>query len=339
MGRRPTNPNAVPHLRRRLRAGKTWYYYDFGGKPRREQPLGCDYGLAIKKWAEIEREGVEKPRAVITFRYVADRYRAEVVLTKAKRTQKDNSAELTKLLAFFNDPPGPLEAIEPQHVRQYLRWRNTAPVRAAREKALLSHIWNWARNQGYTSLPNPCAGVRSEKSRGRDVYIEDTEFVAIWEHATQPLRDAMDLAYLTGQRPSDVLAFDESDIRDGELHIRQGKTDVKIRMCVSDELAAVLERIKIRKQNYSGCSTALVVNKHGRRVSLAILQRHWVDARKAAGFSAALQFRDLRAKAGTDKTDSSGDLRQAQQQLGHSSVVMTEHYVRTRRGSKVTPTR
>ncbi|MDH7548870.1 hypothetical protein QAD16_05925 [Stenotrophomonas geniculata] len=51
------------------------------------------------------------------------------------------------------------------------------------------------------------------------------------------------------------------------------------------------------------------------------------------------QFRDLRAKAGTDKADSATDIREAQAQLGHSSVTTTEIYVRKKRGSKATPTR
>jgi len=53
----------------------------------------------------------------------------------------------------------------------------------------------------------------------------------------------------------------------------------------------------------------------------------------------AFQLRDLRAKAATDKADSAGDIREAQNQLGHTSVVMTEQYTRNRRGAKVTPTR
>jgi hypothetical protein len=70
----------------------------------------------------------------------------EVVPTKAHATQKDNARELKNLLLFFNDPPAPLEAIEPVHVSQYLQHRGkTAPVRANREKALLSAIWNFAR--------------------------------------------------------------------------------------------------------------------------------------------------------------------------------------------------
>lgn len=45
-----------------------------------------------------------------------------------------------------------------------------------------------------------------------------------------------------------------------------------------------------------------------------------------------------RAKAATDKTDAS-DIRQAQKQLGHSTVTTTEGYVRERLGDKVKPTR
>lgn len=52
----------------------------------------------------------------------------------------------------------------------------------------------------------------------------------------------------------------------------------------------------------------------------------------------AFQFRDLRAKAGTDKAESGG-MREAQMQLGHENMSMTEHYIRQRRGQKVTPTR
>ena len=48
---------------------------------------------------------------------------------------------------------------------------------------------------------------------------------------------------------------------------------------------------------------------------------------------------DLRAKAGTDKAESSGDILQARDQLGHRTVVMTEQYIRNRKGNKVSPTK
>ncbi|KQQ55857.1 hypothetical protein ASF84_11055 [Pseudomonas sp. Leaf127] len=72
----------------------------------------------------------------------------------------------------------------------------------------------------------------------------------------------------------------------------------------------------------------------------AVLRSRFVNAREAAGIEkSAFQFRDLRAKAGTDKAESSGDIVQARDQLGHTTVVMTEKYVRDRKGKKVTPTR
>jgi len=40
---------------------------------------------------------------------------------------------------------------------------------------------------------------------------------------------------------------------------------------------------------------------------------------------AVIQLRDLRAKTGTNKTDSAGDIRNAQQQLGALTVAMSEH--------------
>ena len=50
------------------------------------------------------------------------------------------------------------------------------------------------------------------------------------------------------------------------------------------------------------------------------------------------QFRDLRAKAGTDKEESQG-MEAAQAQLGHSTPAMTAHYVRHRKGKLVDPTK
>lgn len=342
MGRKPKHPGAIPHLRaRRKPSGVVHYYYDHGSKPRKETPLGSDYGLAIKRWAELEGDRTApEVRKVITFRFVADQYRKMIVPTKAPRTQRDNMKELGKLLEFFDDPPGPLESIEPVHVRQFMTWRK-APVRAKREKALLSHIWNFARDQGYTALANPCAGIKGKAERGRrDVYIHDDAFEAVWQCATPGLRDAMDLAYLTGQRPSDVVKLDETKIREGRIELRADKTGIPQRMAVQGDLATLIERIKARKRAAAVYTTRLVVDEDCVPMTLGRIEDHFVRARLAAKVApASFQFRDLRAKAGTDKTDSSGDIRQAQAQLGHANVTMTEHYVRRRRGAKTTPTR
>ncbi len=344
MGRKPSKPGAIPRFRaRRQKSGRMAYYYDHGivdGK-RREEPLGSDYGLAIKRWAKIEHEAAPPAAAVVTFRWVGERYMVEVVPTKATRTQADNRREFAKLLEFFDDPPGPFEAIEPVHVDKYLEWRTSKGsgfVRANREKALLSHIWNFARRKGYTALPNPCAGIKGFKEEGRDVYMEEVEYQRVWAAADVCLRDAMDLAYLTGQRPADVLRMTDMDVRDGVLYVRQGKGKTKLRMTIAGELADVIERIRARKRGHAVHNTRLVVNEGGRPIGVNAMSRRWAKACEAAGIE-GIQFRDLRAKAATDKEESTGNIREAQQQLGHASVVMTEHYVRQRRGQKVTPTR
>lgn len=341
MGRKPTKPGAIPRFRVRQRVKVAYYFYDHGGKPRRETSLGTDYGLAIKRWAELEHETNLPQAAVLTFAMVADRYMAEVAVRKASRTLSDNQKEIAKLKEFFNDPPAPLEGIQPVDVRQYMTWRTkagTAYVRANREKALLSHIWNFARDKGYTALPNPCAGIKGFKETGRDAYVEDDQFAAICHAADACLRNAMDLAYLTGQRPSDVLSLSEMDLRDGVLNVQQAKTRAKLRISVAGELEELLRRIRAGKSAYKVHSTRLIVNENGRTIGVNAISRKGAKACQLAGV-VGLQFRDLRAKAATDKADTSGDVRAAQKQMGHSSAVMTEHYTRNRRGAKVTPTR
>lgn len=72
------------------------------------------------KYAELERDrsASDLVKAVITFEYVPTRYKIDIIPKKATGTQRNNLMEMAKLLEFFNDPPGPLDAIQPQHVRQ-----------------------------------------------------------------------------------------------------------------------------------------------------------------------------------------------------------------------------
>lgn len=350
----------MKRLRARRRGTTTYYFYDAGGKPRREIPLGTNYVEAVRKWAELEGDRTTAPEEV-TFAHVVERYIREALPSKAPRTQRDNIIESRNLLRFFNDPPAPLDAIEPLHVRQYMKWRTdggkTATVRANREKALLSHIWNFARNEGLTKLPNPCAGVHRFTESGRDIYVEDDALDAVRAASSVPLRDALDLAYLTGQRPADTLLMAETDLRDGMLHVGQGKTGKRLRLSLREKdgtlngLGRLIEEIVERKKTLKVRSLALVCNEKGQRLTYSALDGRFERAREKAALRAekagndalassirVFQFRDLRAKAGTDKTDSHS-LDAARRQLGHSNVKMTEHYVRARKGDIVGPTK
>lgn len=94
------------------------------------------------------------------------------MLKDLQRRHLDNEKEFLWLDKFFGDPPAPLDYIEPVHIRPYMEWRaketvkaekaknvarkaakraevevpvNMGHVRANREKALFSHMWNYAR--------------------------------------------------------------------------------------------------------------------------------------------------------------------------------------------------
>lgn len=359
MGRTPYKHRNLPEgvRSRKQKSGKTYFYLDVGGKPRKEIPLGCDFAAAIRKWAELRSPLATPDRK--TFRYLAQEYSAQVIPNKAPRTQKDNLTELANLQKFFGNPDIPLDDLEPLHVQQYLEWRGkNAKVRANRERALLSHMWNFARQKGFTSGENPCRGVKGFTETGREIYVEDDVFSAVYSAANASVRDAMDVAYLTGLRPSDLVGMTQADIRNSVLHVDQrkiksrGKGTSKLRISLTDKngdsnaLDLILQRIEERKATLKRQTTAILVNVYGQAITYSALDNAFDRAREKAIKSnpsladeiKEFQFRDLRAKAATDKTDNES-LHAASKMLGHATVKMTENYVRNRRGSKVTPTK
>lgn len=326
--KRAYNPELPDLPGLRLKCGT--YYYDTGAKPRKWINLGRDRHEAVRRWAELD--GAETPASSRTFRALWEKYLREVVPTKAKATQDGNKREAESLLVVFEEMD--VADIKPVHVRQFLNARGVkAKVRATREKALLSHVLNKGREWGWLETANPCAGVKGWGSE-RDRYVTDEEFAKIHAAACEPLRDALDFALLTAQRPADCLKARRTDIRDGALTVQQGKTGKRLRIEVVGELDALLKRCAARAATAKIASLHLLTDERGRPLTYRSLNRRWVEARARAKV-ANVQFRDLRAKAATDMQD----LALAQRLLGHQSRTMTEHYTKDRQGDKVRPLR
>jgi len=322
--RRQSNFDDPPRFHRK---GNVWYHVS-GTLPRVWTRLSDDRAEALRLWAQ--REGVREDDSTRLFSVVARRYVREVLPTKSYRTRRDNDAELANLLRVFGHMP--IDVIAPMHIREYLDIRGqAAKVRANREKALFSHIFNKAREWGYTAAQNPCQGVKGFKETGRDRYVTDDEFERVKAHAHHTVADAMDVALLTGQRPADVLKIKRSDIRDGALWIVQNKTGARLGIEITGELAAVIERISQRPRKITGMY--LIQDDDGQPLSQFTLRSRFDKARTLAGVN--FQFRDIRAKAATD----TGDLAHSQKLLAHKNRDMTEHYVRARIGARVKPLR
>ena len=356
-------PPRLQPVTRTLKSGKVWtsYYYNGRGPDgkRRMIPLGKDLDAAKRKWAELECKPV--PAEAGTMRVVFDRYEREVVPTKAPRTQINNRLELKPLRAIFD--AAPIDAITPQHIAQYRdnRWTKArtlkdgteiparrATVAANRELALLSDAWNKAREWGYTSKTNPCAGVKKHKETPRDFYADSAVWDAVRTAGGDDLRDAMDLAYLTAQRVADVLRMTQRDIEDDALGVRQGKTSKRLGIMLTDpetgvrtELGLLLDRITARPVR----SLWLLATPTGRRMTSGMLRLRFVAARttaeqeerrgdtELAGKIRRFQFRDARPKAASEMK-----LEDAQRLLGHSKEQMTKAVYR-RVGEKVRPTK
>lgn len=79
----------------------------------------------------------------------------------------------------------------------------------------------------------------------------------MYAKACPELQDAMDLAYIIGQRPADVLKMRLADISDGALEVRQNKTSKKLRILLDDpeggrtDLGQLVDRIKARGRKVS----------------------------------------------------------------------------------------
>ena len=342
MGRPTTlNDNLPQYMRKRVRKYGTYYFLDTGAKPRTEIPLGKDYVAALRKYSEIMARST--PEGAHTFGDAINRYRIQELPTKAANTIRVMTTDLRYLEAYFGDAP--MDEIRPMHIRTFLDKHRDKPTTANRCKRVFSAVWNVARGWGYTDLPSPSVGIMGYSLGKRHVYITDEVYDAVRHAATEELRNAMDLAYLTGQRPSDALRMTEDDIVGDHLIVDQGKTHKKLRIVITGELAALLERIAARKSQCQVEHSFLLMNRRNTPLTPGVLRGLFKNAKAKAclenpSLESAIRdfwFYDLRAKAADDVGDERG-AQDATDLLGHDSQRTTSRHYR-RRGTIVRPTR
>jgi integrase len=162
-------------------------------------------------------------------------------------------------------------------------------------------------------------GTRKHQETGRNVYVGDIPYKVVRDQADLPFAKPWTWRASWGQRPADVLKLDERDVRDGVLSIKQNKTSTRLRIQIVGDLAALLDRLTARKSGHNPRSTGLIVDERGQPLGRDALRFRYDRARESAGISKEeFQFRDLRAKAGTDE-EAATDLSVAQALLSHGS--------------------
>lgn len=312
MGRRRSNNL---HLPQRMYLSHGAYFYVT--RENKWIPLGRDLDKAKLKWCELD--GGE-PQTGMTA--LIHRYMIEVAPLKAPRTYADNKTESLKLLAVFGKMNP--QDIKPHHVAKYLDLRGKdAPVRANREKALLSHVFTMGMRWGVVDS-NPCRGVHRNKEGSRDRYISDEEFKQVWNKANLTIRCLMDIGYLTAQRIGDILDIGMRDITKDGILFDQNKTGKKILIGMNDDLQSVIDRCRRIHPTVKGLT--LFHNRVGKQYTYDGFDSMWQRAKKKTEVK-DFHFHDIRAKALTDAKRSGLD---AQMLAGHATEAMTAHYVKRR---------
>ena len=339
LGRPKTSNRDLPPrmLRRvRYRAGKELVYFYYAttsesGK-RTEILLGKDLHQAKLKWAQLEQ--ADRPKLPGSFVSTLERYyKHEDFTNQMPRTQRDYQRYAGNLLKKFAEMD--IDDIRPHHVREYLDDRGQqSKTGANREVTLLSIVYNFALAYQLATHDNPVAGIRKYKEKPLEKETGDDVWLAVYEAAVPELKDAMDIAYLTGARPADVLGFKSSDVRDGKLYMQAQKTGKRSELMVTEALQGVLDRIAAKHgpmgpQDADNVYPLVCVVKPRGRLALTdqMLKGRMDDARKAAAAAhpdiaqrvLSFQFRFNRAKAARD-TDSA----HATRLLQHNNERFTE---------------
>lgn len=322
MGRRRTRDFDLPPLMIRRRGR---YYYG-----RQQIALGHDFRAALRKYAELHT-GHAQPG---TFADATDLFRKspQGLCARAANTQVQYSRQLDILVGAFGTMH--LDRIHPRDVYDFVRAASVpqddsnrgGAIAATRMKALLSLVFNFARESGLTNAPNPCIGIKGKKSE-REVYVEDAELAAVLAHCDRPTATFLELCYRTGADASVVLKLTLRDVQDGTLRVRRTKTGARVAIAIEGPLKAILDGLRDRPV----ASVYLVADDRGQPFTLQTIRaRFWIARRKAG---VTWQIRDLRAKAATDAED----IGAARSLLGHARETTTALYRRKRAGEKARP--
>lgn len=193
--------------------------------------------------------------------------------------------------------------------------------------SVLRQVFDYALEEGIVES-NPCVGIKSVPPNKRQRLMTFDEFFAIREKAGPILQIVMDLCYLTGQRISDVLKMQRSDLNETGIFVAQQKGRGRIRMLIAwnhDLRAATEAALALHGKVPS--LYLLPGYRPGRPPSYNTIWAQYKKAREAAGVPDVV-IHDMRAQSGTEAEEQGID---PQKLLGHTNPEMTKRYLRAKK--------
>ena len=347
-----------------IKAGRYWHVRA-EGKRRIWTPLSrVSEGLPAMylQLAQLEREKVADDRMAAL---IAD-WQTDVMPRHSAKTQKDDIARCTVIAdAFAEFRAGQVRTPD---VSTFLAtWRDKPRTHNA-YRALVRELMRYAIERGYRN-DQPVDHIRTMATPPRHRYITDSELrrvkvAAIRGDDGRTTRSGrmicafLDVMYLTGQRPSDVLALrwerdpddpDAPHVTNAGLAFRPSKTrqstgeavliqwSARLRDAVRRVQVLQAERLMAKRAEQRVVSGYLFTTIGGQQLSYFGASSAWQRAVRRAGI-ADVELRDLRAKALTDKEAAEG-MGAARKMGAHSTESQTADYVRRRLPTKTGATR
>lgn len=300
------------------------YYYVTSTLPRKWIKLDADLKKAKQLWAKLE--GLEATGAA-TYAAALDKWEMEYLPSLTAGTQKAYQSQIKVTRGAFGHQL--LDEIKPIHLYAYL---DAYPSKAQANMgvAIMSSVFVFAMRKGLCDR-NPCGGIKKNPMKTRGRYITDEEFINIRENATDAVRVAMDIAYISAARLSDVLKITLQDIKPDGLLVIQQKTGKKQLFEMTPAIEAVIAAAKALPRNIRGMN--LICTRSGKQYAPQSFRDQWDNACEAAGVEDA-HFHDIRGKSATDAKKLGMDY---QKLLGHSTRAMSDRYIKTLEIDVVTP--
>lgn len=323
--RKPENAWMPPHVE--LRDG--WYRWKKRGEGAKNL---CRADAARSEvWRAYEQH--VQDITCVTVGKVIDLYCESVQYRKLKpSTQLDYFHYAKKVREVFGQMD--VDTVQSAHVQLFMDARGDKhPTAANHEKSFLSIVYNWGKARGFIKAENPCLPVKNIKVKPGGRVVEEWEYWAFYDFVPNPVKAAMEIAYLCAARRQDVLALTRREIKDDGLLIVQQKTGKAQIKLWTDRLKAAVDLGLQTKTGGKRTSMHIIRNRSGQGYTVSGFTATWKKLQQKALDDGIIKqkfrFHDLKI---TSVSDYEGD---KQQFSGHKTRSMMERY--NRRPDKVTP--
>lgn len=261
--------------------------------------------------------------------YIIKEYYKDERFTELARNTQDDYKNCEQYISKTFGTMHPAK-ITPVHIRQFLQKRGQiSRSRANRERVFLSNVLQFAIEIGIAPK-NPAKEVkplkttRAEREQPKR-YVEDWEYLAVYEIAPDLIKSAMEVSYLCAARQRDVLDLRLTDLKDDGILICQGKTRKRQ---IKGWTPRLRDAINLAKSRPSKINTILLFHtREGMAYSSSGFKSIWKRYIKKALDEKLIQssftFHDLKRKG---ITDFEGSRKEKQEFSGHAQEKMLDIY-------------